>query len=552
MKITINNMPIEIFDGAKTEDAIRKYYSEKGEKMPLQVPVIEDRFGNTVSPDGTLTEGSRLFIKTRKSWMAKWFMLLAAAMLAVSLFSCNSSKTDEKQVVILAVNDMHAAIDNFPKFAAIIDSLREIYPDLLLFSGGDNQTGNPINDQYHEKGLPIIELMNAVGFDLSTVGNHEFDTHYKGFGNLIKKTNFNFVCANVQIPDSIDLDILPYKIITLPNNLKVCVLGLLHINLNGMPDSHPNNVKGLSFRSPFEVAPEYIRLKDQCDIFVLLTHMGFENDVELAETLPQGVDLIIGGHSHTKIDEPQIHNGVMITQAENKLKYASLMKLNISKKGEIKREMELIDIRAFGRENQEIRAMVDRYNDNPDLNVVIASSIDDFSNYDELGYLMADALLDGSECDIALVNPGGVRIDFLPKGDVRIVDVLRLDPFGNDMVLFKLTGNEIKDLMISAFPIDEKRPIYSSGLRTKLNIDGDGNLIDLELITENGELLDMNKSYKVSMNSYMASVYPFEHKDKGQSLYLTTANNMIDYLKKTGTVKSYRGENRVEIKTTNR
>jgi 5'-nucleotidase / UDP-sugar diphosphatase len=548
MKIIVNNMPLELFNGAKAEDGARKYFSLKGEKIPTQGLIIEDRFGNTVSPEGALAEGNQLFIKARKFWMPNWFKLLAASLMVGCLFSCNPSKTTEKQVVILAVNDMHAAIDNFPKFAAIVDSLREIYPDLLLFSGGDNQTGNPVNDQYHEKGLPIIELMNAVGFNLSTVGNHEFDAHYLGFGNLIKKANFDFVCANVDVPDSIELDILPYKIIKMPNGVKVCVLGLLHINPNGIPDSHPNNVKGISFRSPFEVAPEYIQLKEQCDIFVLLTHLGFENDVQLAENLPQGADLIIGGHSHTKVDKPQIHNGVMITQAENKLKYATLIKLNVSKKGELKREMELIDIRGFGRENSEIRTMVDRYNDNPELNVVIARASDDFSSYEELGYLMADALLDGSGSDIALVNPGGVRIDFLPKGDLRIVDVLRLDPFGNDMVLLKLTGHEITKLMLAAFPIDEKLPIYPSGLKTRLQLDSSGNLSQVELFSATGKPFDMEKTYAVCMNSYMASVYPFEHNDKGQALYTTTSNNMIEYLKKLGTVKSYRGETRVEMK----
>jgi 5'-nucleotidase / UDP-sugar diphosphatase len=548
MNITINNMPLELFGGAKVADAIRNYYSKQGIALPKQLPCIEDRFGNHIAPDGELTDGNQLFIKPPKVKKSPLVKILAACLLVGCLYSCNLSKTIEKQVVILAVNDMHAAIDNFPKFAALIDSLRGVYPDMLLFAAGDNQTGNPVNDQYHEKGLPMIELMNAVGFNLSAVGNHEFDTHYIGFGNLIKKAKFDFVCANIDVPDSIDLNILPYKIITMSNSLKVGVLGLLHINQNGIPDSHPDNVKGIGFRSPFEVAQENMYLKDECDVFIMLNHMGFENDVLLAETLPAGVNLIIGGHTHTKVQEKKVFNGVMITQAENKLKYATLIKLGVSKDGNVKQEMELIDIRNFGSENQEIRAMVDRYNDNPDLNIVIATATDDFSSYDELGYLMADALRDGAKSDFALVNPGGVRIDYLPKGDVRIVDILRLDPFGNDMVLFHLTGHELKALMLSAFPIDEERPIYPSGLRTKLMINGDGNLANLELIAENGELLNMDKTYSVSMNSYMASVYTFEHKDKGQSLYLTTANNMIDYLKNLKTIKSYRGENRVEIK----
>jgi 5'-nucleotidase / UDP-sugar diphosphatase len=358
--------------------------------------------------------------------------------------------------------------------------------------------------------------------------------------------NFDFLCANIDVPDSIDLSILPYKIITMPNGLRIGVVSVLHINANGIPDSHPDNVRGLGFRSPLQAAQEYMNLKEQCDIFIHVNHQGFENDVMLAETLTPGVDLIIGGHSHTRIEEKQIHNGVMITQAENKLKYATLIKLGVSEKGALNREMELIDIRNVGRENEKIRAMVDRYNDNPELNVVIATATDDFTSYDELGYLMADALRAGSNSDIALVNPGGVRIDMLAKGDVRIVDILKLDPFGNDIVLFNLTGNEIKELMLLAFDIDDERPIYPSGIKTKISIDENGNLVNVELYSETGERIDMDKSYTVSMNSYMASVYPFEPKDKGRSLYITTANNMIDYLKKTGSIKSYRGEKRVD------
>ena len=125
----------------------------------------------------------------------------------------------------------------------------------------------------------------------------------------------------------------PYKIITLPNGLKLAFLGLLQINQNGIPDTHPDNTKGFTFRSPFETAHEYLYLKDQSDIFIALTHLGFENDVKLAETMPAGIDLIIGGHSHTRVDKEQIHNGILITQAENKLKYGTLIKLTVKSDG---------------------------------------------------------------------------------------------------------------------------------------------------------------------------------------------------------------------------
>ena len=85
--------------------------------------------------------------------------------------------TEGTTIAILSVNDIHSNIDLFPKFAAMVDSLREVYPDLLVFSAGDNRTGNPVNDQYNPVNYPVIALMNASGFNLSAVGNHEWDAN---------------------------------------------------------------------------------------------------------------------------------------------------------------------------------------------------------------------------------------------------------------------------------------------------------------------------------------------------------------------------------------
>lgn len=555
MKITINNVQIEIHNGAKVKDALIRYYSENKKKLPKSFPIVEDSYGNIVEEDGELSEGNKLFIKEKKKGFfnfTKVFLLSVA--IAFSVTSCNSIKAnaanndEEKQAVILSVNDMHAAIDNFPKFATLIDSLRNIYPDLLIVAAGDNQTGNPINDRYIEIGLPMIELMNEVGFNISAVGNHEFDAKINGFRNLINKAKFDFISSNFSTPDSMGLNIKPYKIITLKNGLKVAFLGLLQLNQNGLPDSHPDNLKGIVFRSPYEVAPEYIYLKDQSDIFILLTHLGFEEDIKLAEIMPPGVDLIIGGHSHTRVSKEQVSNNVMITQAGNKLKFATLTKLSVKKDGSINRESELISITSKREEKPSIKAMVDKYNDNPELNTVIAQATDDFSSYDELGYLMADALRSAGDIDISLVNPGGVRIDNLPKGNIRIVDVLRLDPFGNEIVFFKLTGHEIRKLMFAAFPIDDKSPLYVSGIKTIIKKDDKDNLSDVTLLDQNGSLLNLDKTYNVAMNSYMSAVYKYDHKDSGQSQFKTSADNMIEYLKKNKNIRSYRGENRISFK----
>jgi 5'-nucleotidase len=191
--------------------------------------------------------------------------------------------------------------------------------------------------------------------------------------------------------------------------------------------------------------------------------------------------------------------------------------------------------------------MVDKYNDNPALKQVIATASDDFSSYEEVGYLMADAQRDASGADIALVNPGGVRLDHLSKGAIAIMNVYQFDPFGNELVVTRLTGNEIHDLMIAAFPVDDRLPVYPSGIRTKLKSGSDGNLADVTLLTESGSPLDMNKTYTVAMNSYMTQVYKYKHSDQGQSLFITTADATIAYLKRIQKIRSYRGEKRVQL-----
>jgi 5'-nucleotidase len=191
--------------------------------------------------------------------------------------------------------------------------------------------------------------------------------------------------------------------------------------------------------------------------------------------------------------------------------------------------------------------MVDKYNDNPVLNEVIATASDDFSTYEELGYLMADAQREAAGADIALMNPGGVRIDRLDKGPVTIKNVYQLDPFGNELVVTKLTGEEIYALMRTALPVDDKSPLYPSGVRTEVKVDTEGNLAEIAILTENGIPLEMNRIYTVAMNSYMTQVYKYEHSDPGQSLFITTADALIRYLKSHNPVRSYRGESRIHV-----
>ena len=160
---------------------------------------------------------------------------------------------------------------------------------------------------------------------------------------------------------------------------------------------------------------------------------------------------------------------------------------------------------------------------------------------------MADAQRNAAGADIALMNPGGVRMDRLDKGPVTIKNVYQLDPFGNELVVTKLTGEEIYSLMRAAWPVDDKSPLYPSGIRTELKLNAEGNPEEIIILTESGTPLELNRIYSVAMNGYMTQVYRYQHGDPGQSLFITTADALISYLKKQNIVRSYRDEKRIHI-----
>ncbi len=478
--------------------------------------------------------------------------ILAAVAIATLFATCSISKRElnkqPKQLTILTVNDMHAAIDNFPKFAYFVDSLRGVYPDMLLVAGGDNQTGNPVNDQYPEKGLPMIELMNAVGFDLTCVGNHEFDTGQEKFSQLMKKANFDFISANYHNPNFEEVNVEPYKILTLKNGLKVGFLGLLQINRQGIPDSHPKNVKGITFKNPLEVAPEYAFLAKDCDVFIALTHLGYKDDVRLAEVMQgKGLDLIIGGHTNTLIEKKELHHGTMITQVDWKLKYATLIQIKVKDGKVIDKDMQLFDLQNRTKENPKIRKMVDKYNDSPALNRVIARTDYELTGKEPLGYMMTDALHELSGVDMVFQNPGGVRIKHLPKGDISVMDMYRMDPFGNEFILLELSGQEIIDFLKVAYVIDEGDAEFVSGAEIKYILNQDKSLKEVEVRLPNNQAIDKSATYKVGMNSYIVAAYDFKHKDPGTSFFKPTAEYVIEWLQQQKTIKNYQAEKRTEM-----
>ena len=435
--------------------------------------------------------------------------------------------TEGTEIDILAVNDMHATIDMFPKFAAMVDSLRAVYPNLLLFSAGDNRTGNPVNDQYDPVNYPMITLMNEVGFDLCAVGNHEWDADVDNLRNDIKRARFPFLCANVFIPESVNLDVKPY--VTFEHQgVKMAVVGMIEVRHDGIPGAHPKNLTQVSFKRAHEVLPQYRYLNDQNDVVILLSHCGVEDDMELAQANPW-LDAIIGGHSHTLIEHPTETNGVLVTQSGSHLKYATLVKLWVKDNRVVGKEAVVLDVNKVRKEKSEIKKLIDEFNDAPALNEPIAVAKTKFENPEELGCLITDALREISGADFAFQNTGGVRVNHLKKGPITVKDVYSIDPFNNEVVVYQMTGQQLKRFVVNTYKKNGGYPSYVSGMT--YSVDDNGDHINVYLNPDKGSF-GKNTIYKVAINSYMASTVNIESVDEGRSQFMTSEEMMIEFLRR--------------------
>ena len=432
---------------------------------------------------------------------------------------------NETELVILSVNDMHANIDMFPKFAMMVDSLKAIYPNMLLFSAGDNRTGNPINDQYDPVNYPMITLMNKVSFDFCAVGNHEWDGNIVNLQKDIERAKFPFLCANVFIPDTIKLDIKPYMTME-HQGVKMAVVGMIEVRHDGIPGAHPDNLKLVSFKNAKEVLPEYQYLRNQNDVVILLSHCGLEDDMELAQDNPW-LDAIIGGHTHTLIEHPSETNGVLITQSGSHLKYATLVKLKVKDHKVVGKEAIVLDVNKVSEEKPEIRQLLNEFNDAPALNEPIAIAKTKFETPEELGCMMTDAFCEMSGADFAFQNTGGVRVPQLKKGPITVKDVYSIDPFNNDMVVYQMTGEQVKKFILDSYRKNGGHPSFVSGMTYKVSDDGRSVWVNMDAAN-----FSTKKVYKVIFNSYMASTVKIESVDEGRSLFMTSEEMIIEFLRK--------------------
>jgi 5'-nucleotidase len=467
--------------------------------------------------------------------MKKYFLSILTLFI-VSFFGLVQGET----VRILSTNDMHSALEKMPQLAGIVDSLRAIDPSLLVLSAGDNRTGNPYNDRYEPVSYPMIELMNLIGFDASALGNHEYDSKVEGLASMTALSNFQYLAANITCPPETGIHLVPYKVFDV-KGVKVGVLGITQVGSLGIPDTHPDNVKGLSFQQPEDVIPQFKWLTEQCDVNILLTHVGYENDLELAKRFPY-YDLIVSSHTHTQLEGGEIHNGVLITQNGYQLPRVTLTTLEVEDNKVVSKKAENIFLNKTTCRGEAADALLKHFKNSPEMERVVGQVTSDITSYDALGVMMCDAWVSECGCDIAIENYGGVRYDFFPAGPITVKDILNLDPFMNTAVVMNLTGKELSDMLVACFKADRNRFPVTSGCTALVTYTDESKsaIKKLELFDPNGKKLDMKKKYRVMTNNYVASIADSPRQDQGERGVITTSDLIINWLEKIGDV-DYQG-----------
>ncbi|MCK5338769.1 MAG: metallophosphoesterase, partial [Bacteroidales bacterium] len=281
-------------------------------------------------------------------------------LIAVFIFSCKKSDNETvpdisgaKSLTIFFVNDQHGQIDNFSKIKHIVDNEKQ-HVSVIVACGGDIFSGNPVVDFYDEKGYPMIDAMNRAGFDISVVGNHEYDYGEVVLKDRMEQAGFVWVCANVDMENTGVPE--PYEYYTLSvDNLRVTFLGLVETNGkdNGtIPSTHPFRVQNFTFERPENVVAQYANIKEQenADLYIALTHLGHDGysgnlcDFQLAEQFPY-FDLIIGGHSHAEVNTTV--NGIPIFQSGYYLHNLGKIMIEISDRSVHAIDFELINLDSY-------------------------------------------------------------------------------------------------------------------------------------------------------------------------------------------------------------
>jgi 2',3'-cyclic-nucleotide 2'-phosphodiesterase (5'-nucleotidase family) len=439
--------------------------------------------------------------------------LLLVLLLPLALFSAGSRQPD---LVILHFNDFHSQIlplggenDRHAGAARLVKAIRDQRsPNSLVLFAGDLLQGSPFSTAF--RGETELAVFGRV-IQGAVLGNHEFDYGISNLRALLGRTPYPVLAANVRATNGVPLPVSRAWLTTVAG-VPIGIIGL--VTTETPITTHPLNVEGLQF---LPEAPEARRLAARlrargARVVIALTHLGLEADRQLAREVP-GLDLIVGGHTHSVLPDGERVNGVLIAQAGAQGAFLGRIELFLDHpQGRLTNARARLiamrgDLPEDGRALQTIagfQARLDRHWKRP-LGRAAVRLDGDRDNVrtreTNLGNLLCDVMLDASGAEIALVNGGGIRAP-IAAGQVTVADVQAVLPFANTLVTIEMPGSVLLAALARGASAHDGAGHFlqvSRGMRVEI---AGETLVSAGL---NGRLIEPARVYKVAVSDFIAA-----------------------------------------------
>lgn len=488
--------------------------------------------------------------------MKKRFLLFMASSIICCCLSvsCGSNRrvsTPSQEIIVLYENDVHCGVDGYANFAAFKNEMKAAHKYVTVVSNGDFVQGGSLGASSH--GRNIINIMNAVGYDYVTLGNHEFDYGIPRQKELMEALDAKCLCCNFKDLRTGKQIYEPYHIVSY-GDFDVAYVGMstpYTINSSTptyFKDEKGNYVYSFCIEDFYEVVQNAVNSAraEGADFVVVLSHLGDEDEGEGGINSPSmientyGIDVVLDGHSHSVILDSIVKNkkGQNVTLTSTGTKFQYMGKLTIGTDGKFKTELVLTE--SYNKKDMSVLKVIEEIKEGYRKvaeQVIFTSEVklaafDDQDNRlvrnqeTNIGNFCADAYRTVFGTDIAFLGGGSIRAD-LPKGDVTFNDLYTMFPFENGTCKGECTGELLLDILefsVSIAPGEFGGFQQVSGLRFEYDsnipspvvynanhdfdgVRGERRVKKVEILnskTGNYEPLVSDKTYTFAASSYVA------------------------------------------------
>lgn len=478
----------------------------------------------------------------------------------------NGGGTDKNfELNLMHVNDIHANTNKAPKLVTAVKEVRTVKPDALLLNAGDVFSGTLYFNEF--LGQADLAFMNLMKVDAMTFGNHEFDLGsspegHKALVDFIKAADFPFVSSNVDFSqDSLFDGLFNTKISSSPDSGNIYT-GIVKevkgekVGIFGLTTAETADIASpgkITFSNYIEDAEKMVAEFEAIGVnkIVALTHIGFDdnaamdNDQELAENV-SGIDVIVGGHSHTQLDKPVVvdkdENGTakektIIVQAYQYSDYLGTLDIEFDKKGVVvghagkliatkdkEEDAEAVELLKPYKEkieavnDEEIGVRLDNALLNPrtsDEDYIPGTSVRTSETI--LGNLITDGMLAKAQGYVkdkkvimAFQNGGGIRAA-IGAGPITVGEVITVLPFGNTLATMDVTGAELKEafeISLKEYPKESGGFLHVSGAKVEFDSSKPAGQRAISIAYKNEDStyteIEDAKTYTVATNAFTA------------------------------------------------